>query len=310
MSASDPYRILGVSRGASQDEIRAAYRKLAKLHHPDRNRGDKQAAERFKEVQAAYEVLGDAQRRAQYDQFGAGGPRPHFESWGGGPAPSGFESVGDFGDLSSIFEQFFSRGPRRGSRRRGATNDVEARGADLEAEIEVDFESAIRGTRREVLLDSGVGRSERIEFRVPAGIRDGQRVRVRGKGNPGPRGRGDLLIRVRVRPHPHFRREGLDLAIDVPIGLTEAALGTKVDVITLDETARVTIPPGTSSGSRLRLRGKGVRDPRSGEVGDLYAIVKIVVPRDLSPRALSLLRELDEELRQRPRVGVGAEPRT
>ncbi len=305
MHAKDPYQILGVSRSASQDEIRAAYRRLAKRHHPDRNRGDNAAAERFKEVQAAYEVLGDAQRRAQYDQFGAGGPRPHFENWAdAGGVNFGGDDISGFGDLSDIFEQFFRRGGERPVRRRRAAGSAARPVADVEHEIEIDFESSVRGTRRELLLDAGSGHSERIEFRVPPGIADGQRVRVRGKGASSGAGRGDLLIRVRVRPHATFRREGNDLLVDVPITLTQAALGAKVDVPTLDEVTRVTVPAGTSSGTKLRLRGLGVRDARGGEPGDLLAVVRIIAPRELSPRARELLEELEAELGRSPQIGA------
>jgi curved DNA-binding protein len=301
MTAKDPYEILGVPRNATQEEIKRAYRRLAKQYHPDRNPGDKSAEQRFKEVQAAYEVLGDPERRAQYDRFGAGGPRPEFHTWTTSHVP--FEGIhfdfGSLGDLTSIFEQFFQRatGASAGPRAAGRTK---ARGPDLEYEVELSFEESLRGTTREIVL-TGDGHQERLEVRIPAGVEDGQRIRVRGKGQPGPGGRGDLMIRCRVRPHPYFRREGLDILLDLPLTLTEATLGAKVDVPTPDGRASVTVPPGTPSGTKLRLRGHGVRDTRSGARGDLLAVVKIVPPRTLSPRARELLAELDRELGQKVR---------
>jgi curved DNA-binding protein len=307
MNHKDPYEILGVSRTASEDEIKRAYRRLAKQHHPDRNPGDKSAEDKFKEVQAAYEVLGDAQRRAQYDRFGAGGPTPDFQTWTtGGPSP--FEGISfDFdsvGDLRSIFEQFFRR-PRGPRPTRRATRRPAPRGADLEHTTELSFEEAGHGTRREIRLNAAGpgGRSERIEFRIPAGVSDGQRIRVKGKGQDGPGGRGDLMIRCRVRPHAYFRRDGNDVLLDLPLSLAEAVLGAKIDVPTLDGVTRVTIPPGTSGGVKLRLRGRGIQ-PRSGTPGDMYIVTRVMVPKEVSPDAQKLVRQLAEELKQSPRAGL------
>jgi curved DNA-binding protein len=311
MPSKDPYEILGVARDASQEQIKQAYRRLVMEYHPDRNRGDKAAEQRFKEVQAAYEVLGDPQRRAQYDRFGAGGPPPEFHTWST-HAPDGFAEFhydfGSLGDLTSIFEQFFQRG--RGGVRHAARRTRTARsgptGGDLEHAVEISLEESIRGTTREVVLQGQDGfRRERIEVRIPPGVADGQRIRVRGKGQPGPGGRGDLLIVCRVRPHPHLRREGLDLLVDLPLSFAQAALGTTAEVSTLDGVMRVKVPAGTSSGARLRLRGRGVRDPRTGQVGDLFAVVKIVVPRTLTPKARQLIEQLEAELKDEARTGVG-----
>lgn len=309
MQHKDPYDILGVARSASADEIKKAYRRLAKQHHPDRNPGNAAAEKRFKEVQAAYEVLSDPDKRAQYDRFGAGGPAPDFQNWGG-PQRHGGQNVhvdiGDLGDLNSIFEQFFSRagvGGRGGSRARNGRRGVaveEPPGQDLETVVDISFEEAARGCTRQLALGGGAA-TERIEVRIPRGIADGQKVRVRGRGQPGYGGRGDLIITVRVHAHPFFRREGQDIVLEVPLTFAEAALGAKVDIPTLDGSARITIPPGTSSGTRLRIRGKGLHDDRSGVVGDLYAQIRIETPRDLPPRAQELLRELDAEVAQDPR---------
>jgi curved DNA-binding protein len=306
----DPYQILGVSRGASPEEIKKAYRRLAKQHHPDRNPNDKSAEQRFKEVQAAYEVLGDAQRRAQYDQFGAGGPTPAYQTWTTGPGGpfSGGDVSFDFsslGDLTGIFEQFFNRGGGQRGRRRGAAREA-PRGADLESALDVSLEEAARGTERELVLSTSDSRdsSERVRVHIPAGVSDGQRIRVRGHGNVGPGGRGDLLIRVHTQPHPYFRREGQDLLLDLPLTFAEAALGTQVEIPTLAGRTMVKVPPGTSSGTKLRLREHGLPAARGQPAGNLYVVVRIIAPRELSPRARELVSELDRELQQRPRDGI------
>ena len=308
MSPKNPYDILGVARGASQEEIKRVYRRLAKKYHPDRNLGDKQAEEKFKELQAANEVLGDPKRRAQYDRFGAGGPAPAFQAWGaGGASPFGDSSFNfdSAGDLTSIFEQFFRRGPAQ-RQRRTAARRRRVRGADIQFTVDLTLEEAASGIRREIALSGGAGDArERIEFRVPAGIDEGQLIRVKGKGQDGAAGRGDLMIRCHIRPHAFFRRDGLDLHLDLPLNLTEAALGTKVEVPTFDGPMRLTVPPGTASGTKLRLRGKGIHDERSGRIGDMLAIVRIHAPRDLSPRARELLETLAAELKDDPRRGLG-----
>lgn len=306
MEQKDPYKILGVSRTSSQDEIKRAYRRLAKESHPDRNPGNKAAEARFKEVQAAYEVLGDPERRAQYDRFGAGGPPPDFQTWTTGGAPP-FEGVEfDFGgDLSSIFEQFFRRPGARGARR--TTRRPRARGADLEHTVDLTFEEAVRGTTRQIRLQAGGpdGRSERIEFRIPAGVADNQRIRVKGKGHAGPGGPGDLMIRCRVHPHRYFRRDGNDILLDLPLSLAEAIGGAKIDIPTLDGITTISVPPGTSGGKKLRLRGKGIATQGGAVQGDMYAVTRLVVPGELSSRARELLGQLADELKQKPRAGLG-----
>lgn len=312
MSRKDPYEILGVARGASLDEIKKAYRRLAKQHHPDRNPGDKEAERKFKEVQAAYDILGDAERRAQYDRFGAGGPTPDFRNWGQSShvgADDVHVNFSDLGDLSSIFEQFFGGGFGGRARARGGARTATRpapRGGDLASELEISFEESIRGTSREIAISAADrSRPQRIDVQIPAGVSDGQRIRLRGKGQPGPGGAGDLYIRVHIRPHAWFRRDGHDLLIDLPLSITEAALGTKVSLPTLDDgAARLTIPPGTSSGTKLRLRGQGV--PKAdGSRGDLFAVVRIVAPKELSERARELLDTLAEELAHTPRADLG-----
>lgn len=317
MANKDPYDILGVTRSASQDEIKRAYRRLAKEFHPDRNANKAEAERRFKEVQAAYEVLGDAERRAQYDRFGAGGPAPEFHNWTnqGGPQGDFFTNIGDLGDLSSIFEQFFRRSAPQGRPGRSgrAARRGGPRGADLEHTIELTLEEAARGTQRDVLLsvNGDARQAERIVFKVPAGVRDGQRIRVRGKGHEGSGGRGDLMIRCRIQAHPRLRREGQNLYTDVRLSLFDALRGTQVEVPTLDGAATVRVPAGTAGGAKLRLAGRGLHDPRGGTTGDLFAVVRVDIPdyARLSPRAQALLDDLAEELQQGKHTTAGADAR-
>lgn len=311
----DPYEILGLARSASQDEIKRKYRELAKRFHPDRNPNDKSAERKFKEVQAAYEVLGDAQRREQFDRFGAGGPRPDFRTWKGGRGDhnGAHESVsvdfGDFGDLSSIFEQFFSRGSMgdmgarggRGRPRRPSGGPL-PKGGDIVTQVTIGFEEATKGATRELVVSAAPGeQGERISFRVPAGVSDGQKIRIREKGQEGPGGRGDILVEIQIAPHSYFRREGLDILLDLPLTLSEAVLGARIEIPTLEGPTVLTVPAGTSSHSKLRLRGKGVHDARSGQVGDMLVVVRIDVPRDLTPGARELVEKLAVEARQSPR---------
>lgn len=343
MAERDYYEVLGVPRTATPDQIKSAYRKLAKKYHPDRNPNNKAAEARFKEVQAAYEVLSDAQQRKQYDTFGYTGPRPgggphgwrsgpsreHVYTWrnGGGPdipvenledlfqvfAGQGGFGGGGRGGAESIFEQFFG-GPRgrtgRGRRER-ASGPAEAAadtGQDIEHPVTLTFEQAVHGTTLDLqLTPAGGGATETVRVKIPPGVAEGQRVRVRGKGGPSYHGQpaGDLYIVCHVQPHPFFRRMGHDIYLELPLTVTEAVLGTKVEIPTLDGKSVLTVPAGTPSGSKLRLKGQGVRPPGGKAPGDLYAVIRIVPPKALNPR----LRELYEQLRMAgedsPRRGPG-----
>jgi curved DNA-binding protein len=281
----DLYGVLGVSRDADEEKIRKAYRQLARRYHPDVNPGDKEAEESFKAISEAYAVLSDPERRRNYDEFGEisleGGfdaerARQARESFGrrfgaGGPGGGFFARGGEsfhFDDLEGLFSDLFARSGRGGGPRG-------RRGADQEAEIELDFVDAVRGGEH------------RLSFARPTA--DGGRIRLRGKGSEGlgsgeP---GDLYARIRIRPHAFFRREGRDLYLDLPVSMREATLGAKVQVPTLEGRVTLTIPAGTDSGSKLRLRGKGVPS-------DLYVVVQIRVPRDLPPEAAEKLEALAE----------------
>jgi curved DNA-binding protein len=282
----DYYEVLGVPRDASQDDIRRAYRKLARRYHPDLNK-ESDAEERFKEVSEAHEVLSDPEKRERYDRLGArwrSGEEvpPDFEDLFGQQGFGGDTRV-EFGDgaFSDFFERLFGdRGPAAGT--------GPLRGRDQEAELELTLEDALAGGRRRLTLD---GRS--FQVNIPAGVRDGQRIRLAGQGTPGRDGApaGDLYLRVRLKPHARFHREGDDLYLDLPVAPWEAGLGATVPVDTLTETAQVRVPPGSSTGRRLRLRGRGL-PKRGGGRGDLYATVQVAVPKRLSDEERELFEKL------------------
>lgn len=318
----DYYEVLGVSRTATADEIKRAYRALAKKHHPDRNPNDPDADRRFKEVQTAYETLSDAERRQKYDQFGAAGAG----QWANGPGGQkvyqwGTESSINAEDLEDLFSAFGNRGAGQqggifeqlfgGARRRGGggTTQVEtSRGHDEEHHIQIPFEQAVHGTTVALRIETNRnGRGETLEVKVPPGVENGQKIRLRGRGQPG-RGRGgagDLYLVVSVLPHPHFRREGADIYLDVPVTISEAALGAKIEVPSIEGRTTITLPPGTSSGAKLRLRGHGIRKQGSDERGDQYVTVKIVVPKTLTAAQLELFTKLRESNESDPRASVG-----
>ncbi len=310
--ATDPYQTLGVDRKASKEQISKAYRELARKYHPDLNPDDESAKMKFQEVQSAFDVLGDEKKRKMYDRYGAG-----FESMGrggGGPGPQGWPGGGanvefDINDLfgggagggpggfADLFKHF-SRGGGTQAPPRGATQ----RGADLEYELTVPFATAVRGGEASVSLRRGNGKNETISVKVPAGIDDGKKIRLRGQGEESPVGgpAGDILITVRVAPHPNFTRTGKRLDITVPVTLAEAVEGAKIEVPTPHGTITVSIPPNTSSGKKLRLRGQGVK-PASGDPGDMYAEIQIVLPDGLTDEQRQQLIELAKHDTRNPR---------
>ena len=296
----DYYEVLGVPRDASQDDIRRAYRKLAREYHPDLNR-ESNAEERFKELGEAYEVLSDSDKRQRYDRLGADW-RAQERAPGGGNFEDFFDREGYGGDVrfefgEGAFSEFFDRlfGDGAGARASGPL-----RGLDREALLDLSLEDALAGGRRRLTLENG--RSLDVNF--PSGVREGQLIRLAGRGAPGRDGGppGDLYLRVRLKPHPTFRRQGDDLDVDLPVAPWEAALGATVPVPTLSGTARVKVPAGSSSGRRLRLRGRGLPKPGGGH-GDLHAIVKITVPKHLSDEERELFANLAEVSEFDPRKG-------
>jgi DnaJ-class molecular chaperone len=321
--SQDYYATLGVGRSASQEEIQKAYRKLAKKYHPDMNPDDKSAQKKFKDVQQAYDVLSDEKKRKLYDQFGAdfeqvaaGAGRGH--QWSGQVPPGfgGFDFGGGGGgadtlppELQDLLRQFtggggFEFGGPTGRRRSRRTPGQP--GGDIRHEVEVPFRTAVTGGEVSLRLMRPGRKTETIAVKVPAGIDDGKTIRLRGQGEASPMGGepGDLLITVRVAPHPHFRRDGLDLVVRVPVTLTEAMLGAKVDVPTPQGTISLKVPPGTSSGTRLRAKGQGVKTA-GGETGDLYAEILVTVPKQIDEDSAELVRRLDSRLKQPdPRAGL------
>jgi DnaJ-class molecular chaperone len=309
MAKKDYYEILGVSRSASAEEIRKAYKKLARTEHPDARPNDPNAQKRFAEITEAWEVLGDAEKRSRYDKFGHAQAGPNPFQGGGNPFQGGHPFQGFTGsasvDLEDILGGMF--GGMGGGRRAAGRGSARARrGEDARAEITVAFEVAAEGGEHGLTLQTG-DQTEHITVKIPAGIEDGQTIRLAGQGNPGPGGgpSGDLLVTVRVAPHPWFRREGMHLLVDVPVTCSEAVLGGKIDVPTLSEGEfLLNIPPGTGSGRRLRLRGKGLRNPKTGERGDLFAVVKITVPSNPSEESRKLFQQLAALHPENPRTGL------
>jgi DnaJ-class molecular chaperone len=293
--AEDPYKVLGVPRTATDEEIRRAYRKLAKELHPDLNpTSPASAEERFKKVSGAYDIVGDPEKRKQYDrgEIDANGEQRRYQRAHAGGSPFGGRTGGarppgdEFG-FGDIFSDLF--GSMRGGRGAEAGAPFRLRGQDVRYTLEVDFLEAVNGaTKRVTMPEAGM-----LDLNVPEGVADGQILRLRGKGGPAGRGGepGDALIEVRVRPHQQFKRSGDDISIDLPIALDEAVLGAKVEVPTISGRVQLTIPKGTSSGRVFRLKGKGVRNGASGNTGDQLVTVQIVLPDKIDDELSYFLSE-------------------
>lgn len=282
--ARNPYIVLGLSPSASDSDIRAAFRKLAKQYHPDRNPDDKKAEEKFKEISAAFDVIGDPDRRKKYDrgeiddegrerahpfgQWSQRGPGGAYGAGGAAGGPGGGPGAGaSFDDLGDIFSDLF--GARRGGRPQ--------RGRDVRYRLEIDFLDAAAGAKKRVTMPDG----RTLDLAIPAGLEDGQSLRLRGQGERGPGGAGDVYVDVKVRPHPIFERKGDDIHIEAPISLKEAVLGGKITVPTVAGDVSVTVPKNSSSGAVLRLRGRGLTRSKTGGkagAGDQYVKLKIVLP--------------------------------
>lgn len=303
----DYYNTLGVARSATEDEIKRAYRKLAKKHHPDRNPDNPSAEAKFKEVQQAYGILSDSKKREEYDQFGEagvgqwatqkGGQRVY--QWGGNSTInsddleellSAFGGGGGRGH-ASIFEDLFGQAGQRGVPRRASQ-----RGADEEHPVSLTFEQAIHGTTLSLEIRSPqTGKSEKIDVKIPAGVDQGQKIRIRGKGQPGVAGgaRGDLLLICSIGSHERFTRNGSDIETDVSVAVWDAVLGAKIEVPTLEGPVTMTLPAGTPSGSRLRLRGRGItRHGANGGRGDQFVRIQIQPPKELTPEQRNLYEQL------------------
>jgi DnaJ-class molecular chaperone len=316
----DFYKTLGVSRTASQADIQKAYRRLASKHHPDLNPDDKAAKERFQNLQRAYEVLNDPSKRELYDRYGSsfetmgtGGPGGGTarRTWSPGGGPGQFEDV----DFSQFFGERFGTGGgpegfadvfkqfaegASGRQRRGRAPP--RRGQDLTHELEVPLATAVSGGEARISVQRADGNVETISVKIPPGVEDGQKIRLRGQGEkvPGAATPGDLIILVRVAPHPHFAWRGKNLEVRVPVTLAEAALGAAIDIPTPKGTVSVRVPPGTSSGKKLRVRGHGV-PVKSGEPGDLLAEIQIVLPPSLDDESREAIRKLGERHSANPR---------
>ena len=293
----DLYEVLSVARGADADAIRKSYRVLARKFHPDLNQGRRESEERFKEVSEAYAVLSDPEKRGLYDEFGAISLDAGFNAetarasrrFGGGHG-MGSDAFGF--NIDDVFGSVF------GGRGRGRRGAAAFRGEDLEVTLELEFLEAARGATRQITVTrpdrDGRLQPERVTVRIPPGVDDGGRIRIPGKGAESRSGgpAGELFAKIRIRPNAIFRRDGRDVLLDLPVTVGEATLGARIEIPTLEGTATVTVPPGSDSGRRLRLRGKGIADPKSGVRGDLYVSVSIRVPVGLDPEASAKLQEL------------------
>ncbi len=329
MANNDYYETLGVGRDVSADELKRAYRTLARQYHPDLNPDDKGTAElKFKQVQEAYDVLSDPEKRKRYDLYGnaafqehsgfggASGAGPFRGQWSarqGGPSDTAHF---DFGDLfnptfqqddaaagSGLFEDLLKR-MRGGGRRHEGPN--QASGLDIESSAQIPFLVAVKGGKQMVYVTKPDGSSKTLDLTIPIGIEDGKKIRLKGEGNPDPRGGppGSLFLTIHVDSHPYYKREGANLLIDLPITVGEAILGGRVDVPTLGNPVTLTIPPGTSSGQKLRLKGFGVPAHGDKPSGDLVAVVKIHVPKSPDHKSKELIKEFVERNPDDPRGSI------
>ncbi|MCB9793353.1 MAG: DnaJ domain-containing protein [Alphaproteobacteria bacterium] len=316
---NDPYRTLGVAKDADQATIRKAFKKLAREYHPDRN-PTPEAEARFKEISGAYDVVGDEDKRKLWDEFGEISLKPGFNAdqaraygagmggFGGGGFGGGFPGgvfVQEGGDLGDIFGELFGKG---GGPRRRAPRAV--KGEDIRTDIRVDLLTAIRGGETSLRvtrpLSTGQYETTTLRVRVPAGVEDGQTIRLRGRGGGSPTGgpAGDVLLTVHVIPHPLLRREGQDLELEVPLTLSEAVLGGKIEVSTPSGRFNVKVPAGAQSGQRMRLRGKGLPAEQGEAAGDLYLVLRPTPPRSEDPELAELAQALDRFYDEDVRAGL------
>lgn len=307
MESKDYYKELGVSKTASADEIKKAFRRLAKKFHPDLHPNNKRAEARFRSVNEAYDTLGDAKKRRDYDLGGpgffgghggppgAGGP----SGWPPGAAPGGFDPADFGGGMEDIFGQFFGGGGGGF----GGRSRTPQRGRDMEYSLEVDFLHAIKGTQLDLTVKRGKGK-EKVRVHIPEGITDGARVRIAGKGGSGHYGApsGDLLITVKIKEHAYFQRKGNDIYLDLPVTISEAILGAKVKVPTVDGHTTIKVPPGTQGGQRLKIKGKGVTYGRRR--GHQYVVIDIMIPDKVDAETKKLAEELERINPYEPRRDI------
>lgn len=312
MPKKDYYEVLGVKKTATEEEIKKAYRKLALKYHPDRNPGNKkEAEERFKDINEAYAVLSDKEKRGQYDQFGPSGFSQRYSQ----------EDIFRGFDLNDILGNIFGRASRGGRVRYGGFDDLfgarrggpgpdlgdvfsgqgyqaetpfAQKGQDIQSEMNLSFEEAAFGTEKKIRLSKN-GRMEEVTVKVPAGIESGKKLRLAGKGEPGPAGAGDLYLKLKVSEHPFFKREGSDIVVDKEVKLSEAILGGSIEVPTLEGSKHIKVSPGTQSHSRIRLKGFGLPHLQGGGKGDEYVRILIRYPKNLNDRQKKLVEELKRE---------------
>ena len=303
----DPYTVLGVPRSATQDQIKKAYRDLARKHHPDMNQGDKASEEKFKEIQLAYETLSDPEKKKTYDMFGTSG-------FGGQRAGGGSyrQYSRGFPDIDEIFKDIFSQGGGAYGTggARGNFGDVfdfnnvrqqPRRPKNIQHTVTLDFETAVKGGEKELLVKSPESGTKKITVKIPAGVKTGSKVRLPGKGEQINSMAGDLILEIKVLSHPVFKRENDDIYIDVPLTVYEAALGTLIDVPTIESPVKLTIPPGVGSGTKMRLKEKGVRNPKTGRRGDQFVVVQIAMPEESGEQMKKLMDEFKEKYPYDPR---------
>ncbi len=330
MSQKDYYKILGVSRNTSAEEMKKAYRNLAKKYHPDVNKGDKSAEEKFKDISEAYEVLSDPKKRQEYDMFGsmgagggpgggayqqyqyAGGPNGAFDwstFFGGGRASTGktHGARTDFTeeDLGDLFGDILGGTARRGSGFHGqgqGARRASSPGADRLYTMEIDFLDAIQGKTTKIAIPEN-GKTHKINVKIPPGVDTGSKIRLAGKGELSSEGGapGDLYIQIEVKPHPYFERKGDDIYVDLPITFLEAVEGASVDVPTLSGKVHLKIPPGVQSGQKLRIKGKGIVHRKGSGQGDQYVRILVAVPKVVDEDAKKLLEEFFRKYPQNPR---------
>lgn len=308
----DPYKVLGVEKSASAEDIRKAYRALAKKLHPDLNPGNPEAADQFKAVSAAYDILGDVEKRGRFDRGeidATGAERPDrqyyrsYETGGAGRKYASGEGYADFDDLGDIFSDLFGRGGAPGAGG-GRGRTFRARGQDVSYTLRVGFLEAANGASRRVTMPDG----KVLDVKIPAGVRDRQTLRLKGEGGPGIGGgeNGDAYVELHIDPHAFFERKDNNVHLELPVTLQEAVLGGKMEVPTISGTVMLTVPRGSNSGTTLRLKGRGIFDPRSGTRGDQYVTLKVVLPDSPDSKLAAFLESWEPPADYAPRRRMGS----